>query len=106
MATKLDVAKPTGRGVLPDIPTRRRWLVALGVIVLFLLAGTPIMSAGAKLDSIQRNDAEVYLPTNSETTKAIEANKAFSPLDSTTVVLVYTRPDGGPITSDDRTKVA
>src|SRR5215831_4619162 len=106
MATKLDVRESARRGLETATRGPRRWLWPLGIIVLFLLVGAPIMSAGAKLDSIQRNDAEVYLPSNSETTKAIEAYKNFSPLDSTTVVLLYTRPDGGAITQDDRTKAA
>src|SRR5215831_15290433 len=106
MATKLDVRESARRGLETATRGPRRWLWPLGIIVLFILVGTPIMSAGAKLDSIQRNDAEVYLPSNSETTKAIEANKNFSPIDSTTVVMVYTRPDGKQLTIEDRNTLA
>jgi RND superfamily putative drug exporter len=106
MATKLDVRDGSRRGPQTASRRPRRWLWPLGVIALFLIVGAPIMSAGANLDSIQRNDAEVYLPSNSETTHTIEANKNFAPIDSTTVVLVYTRPDGRQLTTADRNTLA
>ncbi len=106
MATELDERKAAGSDAGPPPgPARRRWLWPLGVMAAFLLLGAPVMAAGAKLDTIQRNDAEVYLPGNSETTRVIEDNKRFAPLDSTTAVLVYTRPDGGLITQEDRRQV-
>ena len=106
MATKLDVREGARRGPQTGGRLPRRWLWPLGVIALFMIVGAPIMSAGAHLDSIQRNDAEVYLPSKSETTRTIEANKNFSPIDSTTVVLVYTRPDGKQLTTVDRNNIA
>src|SRR5262252_9322546 len=106
MATKLDVREGARRGPQTGSRPPRRWLWPLGIIALFLLVGAPLMSAGANLDSIQRNDAEVYLPSKSETTRTIEANKNFSPIDSTTVVLVYTRPDGKQLTTADRNNIA
>jgi RND superfamily putative drug exporter len=106
MATKLDVRKAARPGAPAPRPQNNRWWLPVVIILGFLIVGAPIMSAGSKLNTIQRNDAEVYLPTNSETTKAIEANKNFSPLDSTTVVLVYTRPDGGTFTQQDKYNIA
>jgi RND superfamily putative drug exporter len=106
MATNVDVRKSARSGAATPSPSRRRWLFPVGIIVAFLIVGAPIMSAGAKLDSIQRNDAEVYLPSSSETTHTIEANKAFSPIDSTTVVLVYTRTDGEQLSIADRNRLA
>src|SRR5215469_18184621 len=106
MATKVDVRKGARSGAVTPSPSRRRWLFPVGIIVAFLIVGAPVMSAGAKLDSIQRNDAEVYLPSSSETTHTIEANKTFSPIDSTTVVLVYTRTDGERLSIADRNRLA
>ncbi len=103
MATNLDERAATQPGT--PASRRWRWVMPLALIVAYLAVGAPLTSLGGKLSSIQRNDAAVYLPTSSETTRVLEEAKRFTPLESTTAIVVYTAASGRDITPADRVQV-
>ncbi|MCL3818183.1 MMPL family transporter [Aeromicrobium wangtongii] len=67
-----------------------KWVVtALGLVMIFALA-----SLGAKLTSVQDNDAASWLPGDAESTKVIERSKAFSDPNDIPGVVLYVRDAG------------
>jgi putative drug exporter of the RND superfamily len=77
-----------------------RWVWPAAIIVIFLLVGAPLGSAGGKLSDVQKNDSASYLPEGAEATAVLAASKRFTGLESTPAIVIYRRPSG--ITDADR----
>jgi putative drug exporter of the RND superfamily len=90
-----------GRRLAAVVSGRRsKWLV-LGVWLLLLVAGG---SLGSRIGSVQNNDAETWLPSNAESTRALRvAQQHFTDKDTSQAVIVYARAGG--LTGADRAKV-
>ncbi|GAA0664442.1 MMPL family transporter [Kitasatospora atroaurantiaca] len=96
MATQLTArrmsALPCGR--------RSKWVVLVLWLVLVTVAG-PL---AGKLMSAEDNQASSWLPGSAESTKVLNEQRAFQPVDIAQAVVVYERPDG--ITLADRAEAA
>ncbi len=85
---------------LAGLPAGRitKWLV---VAVWVVLVGGAAQFA-TKIGDVQNNDSSTWLPTGSESTRAVELAKQFPGNDTVAAVVVYAR-DGG-VTAADRAK--
>ena len=79
---------------------RMKYAVVLFWVVLVAIAG-PLAS---KLNGVQKNDAKSWLPGSAESTRALDAQGAFTSPNTIAAVVVYERPSG--LTAADRDKVA
>src|SRR5579859_5919750 len=87
----------TGTGTLAPAPAartsdRRAWLLRAVAAGLFLALAVPLACLGGKLTGVQTNDASAFLPAHAEATTVADQSRQFTGIDSTPVVLVYTRP--------------
>ncbi|MDQ0585318.1 MMPL family transporter [Streptomyces rishiriensis] len=80
------------------IPSGRRAKWAVLAFWIGLLAVASVFSG--KFDSVVKNEVGTFLPSNAESTQAIELAKKFTP-DISSAVVIYERADGD-ITADDR----
>ncbi len=69
---------------------RSKWLV----LVLWLLAFAALGPLSARLNSVQVNNAESYLPGGAESTRVIELQREFRAEDTLPAVVVYVREGG------------
>src|SRR5262245_31343324 len=79
---------------------RMKYAVVLFWVVLVAIAG-PLAS---KLNGVQKNDAKSWLPGSAESTRALDAQGAFTSPNTIAAVVVYERPSG--LTAADKDKVA
>jgi putative drug exporter of the RND superfamily len=90
------------RTTTPTTPTGwPRWVSPALLVVIFLLIAGPLGSLGGRLAEVQKNDSAAYLPAHAESSTVLATSKRFTGLESTTAIVVYTRPSG--ITDADRT---
>jgi RND superfamily putative drug exporter len=100
VATELDQHTPTGSA---PSPRRWRWLLpALGILAFLLVSG-PLGGLGGKLSEVQRNDSAAHLPSGAEATTVLADSNRFNALESTSAIVVYTRPAG--LTEQDRKQI-
>lgn len=89
---------------LLTLPSGRRakWIVvAFWLITVFAFSAANLPS---KFEEIQKNDSASFLPSDAESTKALEATKKIQGAENVTVVAVYRR-DGG-LTAADKQRLA
>jgi len=81
---------------------RTKWVVlAFWVVVVALVL---LGSLASKLTDAQKNDSKAWLPASAESTKALDQQAAFQPIDQAPALVVYERPSG--ITEADQAKAA
>ncbi|MFJ4878903.1 MMPL family transporter [Streptomyces sp. NPDC088745] len=73
-----------------------RWLVPLVLLVAWLGVGGGLGPYAGKLGEVASNDQAAFLPQNAESTRVIEAQKAFRQDETLPLVVVWTHPGGGP----------
>jgi len=78
---------------------RSKW----AVLVFWLLLVVALGSLAGKLTGAEQNDAKSWLPTNAESTKVLDEQKAFQSPNRFTAVIVYERAAG--LTVDDKAKI-
>ena len=79
---------------------RTKWLV----LVFWLIAVAGLGSLAGKLSGVEKNDAKSWLPGKAESTKVLDAQKAFQSPNTFQAVVIYERASG--LTAADRAKVA
>jgi putative drug exporter of the RND superfamily len=79
---------------------RTKWVVVVFWLVLLGAAG-PL---AGKLTGAQNNDTKTWLPGDAESTKVIDLQERFVPVDQAPALVVYERTSG--ITEADRAKAA
>jgi RND superfamily putative drug exporter len=79
---------------------RTKWVVLAFWVVALALLG-PL---AGKLTGAQKNDVQSWLPASAESTKVLEQQTPFQPVDEAPALVVYERPSG--ITAADRSKAA
>lgn len=72
----------------------RRWLLPVGVLLLWLLVGGPLGSFASQLSSVQENDNAAFLPQTAESTRALERLVEFADEETIPAVVVAERPGG------------
>ncbi|MFE7192984.1 MMPL family transporter [Kitasatospora sp. NPDC057541] len=87
---------------LAELPCGRRgkWVVLALWLVLLVVAG-PL---AGKLTGAEDNQASSWLPSNAESTRVLDEQRAFQPVDTAQAVVVYVRESG--ITPADRAEAA
>ncbi|MET8703849.1 MMPL family transporter [Kitasatospora sp. NPDC004723] len=87
---------------LAELPCGRRgkWVVLALWLVLLVVAG-PL---AGKLAGAEDNQASSWLPSNAESTRVLDEQRAFQPVDTAQAVVVYVRESG--ITPADRAEAA
>jgi RND superfamily putative drug exporter len=78
---------------------RSKW----AVLVFWLLMVVALGSLASKLTGAEQNDAKSWLPSNAESTKVIDEQKAFQSPNRFTAVVVYERPGG--LSAQDKAKI-
>jgi putative drug exporter of the RND superfamily len=79
---------------------RTKWAVLAFWVVMLGLAG-PL---SGKLMGVEKNDSKNWLPASAESTKVLDQQGAFQPVDQAPALVVYERPSG--LTDADKAKAA
>ncbi|GGZ24514.1 MMPL family transporter [Streptomyces nitrosporeus] len=77
--------------------TRRpiRWLIPVFLVVAWLLAGGAFGPYAGKLGEVATNDQASFLPQGAESTRVIDAQKAFSSQETVPAIVVWTSDEEG-----------
>jgi RND superfamily putative drug exporter len=78
----------------------RRWILPTVVVLLWIVLGGPLGSFAGKLAQVQENDNAAFLPSNAESTVALQEFVRFVGNESLPTTVVFQR-DGG-LTGQDR----
>ncbi|MBQ0984793.1 MMPL family transporter [Streptomyces sp. F63] len=86
---------------MPSTPRAARWLVPALLLVVWLGIGGALGPYAGKLSEIATNDQSAFLPESAESTKVIDAQKAFRQSQTLPAIVVWTA-DEGKITGGQR----
>lgn len=82
-----------------SIPSRRaRWLVPVVLLLVWLGIGGALGPYAGKLGEVATNDQAAFLPRSAESTRVIDAQKAFQEDETLPVIVVWTADGGGAVT--------
>ncbi|MFH9725623.1 MMPL family transporter [Streptomyces sp. NPDC017254] len=87
------------------MPRPTRWaarLLPLVLLVLWLAVGGGLGPYAGKLGEVATNDQAAFLPRSAESTRVIEAQRAFHQNETLPALVVWTSPGGGKITPETR----
>lgn len=89
-------------------PRSTRWLIPVVLLVAWLLVGGGLGPYAGKLGEVATNDQTAFLPRSAESTRVVEAQKAFRQDESLPAIVVWTAktPGGqlGPRQQEDATR--
>ncbi|MFD5142304.1 MMPL family transporter [Streptomyces sp. NPDC058401] len=80
---------------MPASPRFTRWLIPVVLLVAWLLIGGGLGPYAGKLGEVATNDQTAFLPRSAESTRAVEAQKAFRQEESLPVIVVWTAKTPG-----------
>ncbi|MEU3725317.1 MMPL family transporter [Streptomyces sp. NPDC031705] len=75
-----------------------RWLVPALLLVVWLGIGGTLGPYAGKLGQVATNDEAAFLPQSAESTRVMEARKAFERSESVPAIIVWQAEDGAPVT--------
>ncbi|MFE4257980.1 MMPL family transporter [Streptomyces sp. NPDC056883] len=76
-------------------PRFTRWLIPAVLVVAWLLVGGGLGPYAGKLGEVATNDQTAFLPRTAESTRVVEAQKAFRQDESLPVIVVWTAKTPG-----------
>ncbi|WP_327660996.1 MULTISPECIES: MMPL family transporter [unclassified Streptomyces] len=82
---------------MPRTHRRARWLVPIVLLFGWLAIGGTLGPYAGKLGEVATNDQAAFLPRNAESTRVIDAQRAFSEDETLPAVVVWTADGGGRI---------
>ncbi|MFD7701332.1 MMPL family transporter [Streptomyces caelestis] len=82
---------------MKNAPSRARWLVPLALLIVWLGVGGTLGPYAGKLGEVATNDQAAFLPQSAESTRVLDAQKAFDQSETMPAVVVWTT-DGGRVT--------
>ncbi|MER7109725.1 MMPL family transporter [Streptomyces sp. NPDC000229] len=82
-------------------PRRGRWIVPIALLLVWLAIGGALGPYAGKLGEVATNDQAAFLPRSAESTKVLEARKAFETAPSVPAIVVWTA-DGARVTTEQR----
>ncbi|MFI2425346.1 MMPL family transporter [Streptomyces sp. NPDC018955] len=82
---------------MKNAPHRARWLVPLALLIVWLGVGGTLGPYAGKLGEVATNDQAAFLPRSAESTRVLDAQKAFDQSETMPAVVVWT-VDGGRVT--------
>jgi hypothetical protein len=87
---------------LASLPTGRwaKWIV----LVVWIALAIGLGGLGGKLSQVQKNEATEWLPKSAESTQVFKQSEAFVAKDTIPALVIYSHPDGGPVTPADVSK--
>ncbi|MEU7471469.1 MMPL family transporter [Streptomyces sp. NPDC044984] len=86
---------------MKNAPHRARWLVPLALLIVWLGVGGTLGPYAGKLGEVATNDQAAFLPQSAESTRVLDAQKAFDQSETMPAVVVWTA-DGGRVTEAQR----
>ena len=84
---------------------RKGTWIAVAVAIGWLLISSWAGPLSGQLASVQENDNAAFLPASAESTLVAEEQRAFADSDSVPVLVVVSKPDGGPFTAADQQSI-
>ncbi|MFB7542036.1 MMPL family transporter [Streptomyces zaomyceticus] len=87
---------------MPRLTRRAARLLPLVLLVLWLAVGGGLGPYAGKLGEVATNDQAAFLPRSAESTRVIEAQRAFRQDETLPALVVWTSPGGGPIDPQTR----
>ncbi|MFJ9938235.1 MMPL family transporter [Streptomyces virginiae] len=88
-----------------NAPPWARWIVPLALLLVWLGIGGTLGPYAGKLREVATNDQAAFLPRSAESTKVLEARKAFEGAQSVPAIVVWTA-DGARVTADQQEAAA
>ncbi|MFE4052059.1 MMPL family transporter [Streptomyces sp. YIM B13518] len=82
---------------MKNAPSRARWLVPLALLIVWLGVGGTLGPYAGKLGEVATNDQASFLPQSAESTRVLDAQKAFDQSETVPAIVVWTT-DGGRVT--------
>ncbi|MEV7416074.1 MMPL family transporter [Streptomyces sp. NPDC089919] len=79
-------------------PRWARWLVPVALLVVWLGIGGALGPYAGKLGEVATNDQAAFLPQSAESTRVLEARKAFERSESVPAIVVWQAPAGSTAT--------
>ncbi|MFD5101216.1 MMPL family transporter [Streptomyces albidochromogenes] len=79
-----------------------RWLVPVVVLVAWLGVGGALGPYAGKLGEVATNDQAAFLPQNAESTKVVDAQRAFRQEETLPAIVVWTATGGGDVNAGQR----
>ncbi|MFB6554645.1 MMPL family transporter, partial [Streptomyces sp. NPDC056405] len=80
-------------------PSRRaRWLIPVVLLLVWLGIGGTLGPYAGKLGEVATNDQAAFLPRSAESTRVVDAQKAFQQDETLPVIVVWTADGGGAVT--------
>ncbi|WP_031075125.1 MMPL family transporter [Streptomyces sp. NRRL S-118] len=80
---------------MPVTGKHLRWLLPVVLILVWLAVGGGLGPYAGKLAEVSTNDQAAFLPRSAESTRVLDAGRAFAAQDSVPVVVVWTVAGGG-----------
>ncbi|MFC8228919.1 MMPL family transporter [Streptomyces sp. NPDC057287] len=87
-------------------PARRLILVPVFLVLAWLVVGGAFGSYAGKLGEVATNDQAAFLPQSAESTRVVEAQKAFSRQETVPAIVVWTSDEGGEELGPEQQKAA
>ncbi|MFB4420053.1 MMPL family transporter [Streptomyces sp. QL37] len=87
-------------------PFRRLFLVPVFLVLAWLVVGGAFGSYAGKLGEVATNDQAAFLPQSAESTRVVEAQKAFSKQETVPAVVVWTSAEKGEELGPEQQKAA
>ncbi|MER7764577.1 MMPL family transporter [Streptomyces sp. NPDC097619] len=84
-----------------NTPRWARWTVPLVLLIVWLGIGGTLGPYAGRLGEVATNDQAAFLPRGAESTRVLEARKAFESSASVPAIVVWTA-DGGTVTAEQR----
>ncbi|MFH9799173.1 MMPL family transporter [Streptomyces virginiae] len=88
-----------------NAPRWARWIVPLALLLVWLGIGGTLGPYAGKLREVATNDQAAFLPRSAESTKVLEARKAFEGAQSVPAIVVWTA-DGARVTAGQQQAAA
>ncbi|MEV1025945.1 MMPL family transporter [Streptomyces sp. NPDC050264] len=79
-----------------------RWLVPLVLLIVWLAVGGTLGPYAGRLGEVATNDQAAFLPRNAESTRVIDAQRAFQEDETLPAIVVWTADDKGPLDAGQR----
>ncbi|MGW0790746.1 MMPL family transporter [Streptomyces sp. NPDC002911] len=87
-------------------PVRRLILIPVFLVLAWLVVGGSFGSYAGKLGEVATNDQASFLPQSAESTRVVEAQKAFSRQETVPAIVVWTSGEGGEEIGPEQQKAA
>ncbi|MFE4858415.1 MMPL family transporter [Streptomyces sp. NPDC056670] len=77
-----------------------RWLVPLALLIIWLAIGGTLGPYAGRLGQVATNDQAAFLPRNAESTRVIEAQRAFQEDETLPAIVVWSARGNGPVNKE------